>query len=202
MFNRVIIRKIGDRDKIAVQEQQKPFVLWLTGLSGSGKSTLANSLNKKLYELGCRCCLLDGDDVRQGVNKDLGFTPEDRKENIRRIAETAKLLVNNNIIVIVACISPFLEDRNKAKKLLYNDNFIEIFVDASIKTCKDRDSKGLYKKALEGKICNFTGIDSPYEKPENAEMYLNTERVSVSHSVDKIVNFLSENHLLPCIVSK
>jgi len=155
-------------------KSQKPVCIWLTGLSGSGKSTIANLLEKRLYAEGKHTYLLDGDNVRHGLNRDLGFTEADRVENIRRVAEVARLMVDAGLMVIVSFISPFRSERDYARSLFEPGEFFEVFVDAPLETCETRDAKGLYAKARQGKIRNFTGIDSPYEKPEKAEVHLDT----------------------------
>jgi bifunctional enzyme CysN/CysC len=162
---------------------QKPCVLWFTGLSGSGKSTLANELEKKLFEMGHRTYVLDGDNVRHGLNKDLGFTIEDRVENIRRVAEVAKLMVDAGLIVLTTFISPYRADREMARSLFNDGDFFEIFVNTPIEVCETRDPKGLYKKARKGEIKNFTGIDSAYEAPEHPDLVINTHK----HSVDEAI---------------
>jgi bifunctional enzyme CysN/CysC len=167
---------------------QKPCVLWFTGLSGSGKSTLANELEKKLFEMGHRTYVLDGDNVRHGLNKDLGFTQEDRIENIRRVAEVAKLMVDAGLIVLTTFISPFRADREMARSLFNEGEFFEIFVDAPIEVCEKRDPKGLYKKARKGEIKNFTGIGSTYEAPEQPDLSINTH----THMVDEAIVRLQE----------
>lgn len=164
-------------------------VIWFTGLSGSGKSTLANAVESHLFELGYKTYVLDGDNVRMGLNKDLGFTDIDRKENIRRIGEVANLFTDSGTLTLTAFISPFREDRQIAREIL-GKNFIEIYVKADLKTCEMRDPKGLYKKARLGEIKNFTGIDSPYEEPENPELIIETDKLTIEESVDKIINFL------------
>jgi bifunctional enzyme CysN/CysC len=169
---------------------QKPCVLWYTGLSGAGKSTIANLVDKKLYALGRHSYLLDGDNVRHGLNKDLGFTAADRVENIRRIAEVAKLMVDAGLIVGTAFISPFRAERRMARALLAPNEFIEIFVDTSLAAAEQRDPKGLYKKARRGELKNFTGIDSPYEIPENPELKIDTSVTSPEAAADIIVAFL------------
>ncbi len=156
---------------------QKSKIIWLTGLSGSGKSTIANELAVKLQNEGKLAYILDGDNIRMGLCKDLGFSDDDRKENIRRIGEVAKLIADTGVIVITAFISPFIEERNNAKEIIGND-FIEVFVDASLEICEDRDPKGFYKKARSGEIPKFTGISSPYEKPINPDIYINTGDMS------------------------
>ena len=176
-----------DREKI---KNQKGVVLWFTGLSGSGKSTIANELEYKLNQMGYHTYLLDGDNIRHGLNKDLGFNEEDRSENIRRISEVAKLFVDAGIITITAFISPFIKDRKKAKNIIGNNDFIEVFIDTPFEECARRDPKGLYKKALRGEIKNFTGIDSPYEKPINPDIYIDTIKNDIISSVDLIINYL------------
>jgi len=159
----------------AKQKNQKPCILWFTGLSGSGKSTLANALEQKLFELNYHTYLLNGDNIRCDINNDLGFDEKSRVENIRRIGEIAKLFVDSGLIVITAFISPFIKDRKFVRNLVDKDEFIEIFIDTSLEICEKRDPKGLYKKVRDGKIKNFTGIDSPYEKPLNPDLYLDTQ---------------------------
>jgi adenylylsulfate kinase len=163
-----------EREKLI---SQKSKVIWLTGLSGSGKSTVANELALKLQNEGKLAYILDGDNIRMGLCKDLSFSDDDRKENIRRIGEVAKLIADTGVIVITAFISPFIEERNNAKEIIGND-FIEVFVDASLEICEDRDPKGFYKKARSGEIPKFTGISSPYEKPINPDIYINTGDMS------------------------
>ena len=167
---------------------QKPILIWLSGISGSGKSTIANELEKKLYENNFLSYLLDGDNIRIGLNKDLGFTDDDRKENIRRISEVSRLMLDAGLIVITAFISPFKEERQLAKSLVLEKNYFLVHVDCSVEKCEERDVKGLYKKARAGEIKNFTGIDSPYEVPENPNLIVNTEKESVDESVKKIFN--------------
>ena len=171
----------------------KGKVLWFTGLSGSGKSTLANALEDKLNSNNYSTYILDGDNVRLGLNKDLGFSPEDRKENIRRISEVAKLFADSGKIIITAFISPYANDRDEARRLIGED-FIEIFVNTPLEECIKRDSKGLYKRALNGEIKGFTGIDAPYEAPENPEIKL--ENLPIENLVSKILKYLAdENHI-------
>ena len=169
---------------------QKPCVVWFTGLSGSGKSTIANILEQKLHTIGKRTYLLDGDNVRHGLNKDLGFTDTDRVENIRRVAEVSKLMVDAGLITLVSFISPFKSERQMARDLLSSDEFFEIFVNTPLEECEKRDPKGLYKKARAGELKNFTGIDSSYEKPENPDLILNTESSNAEELTDQIINFL------------
>ncbi len=183
--NHKVSRK--DREKI---KNQKGCALWFTGLSGSGKSTIANEVEYQLNLKGYHTYLLDGDNLRHGLNKDLGFSFEDRVENIRRVAEVAKLFVDAGIIVLVAFISPFLKEREKAKEIIGKENFIEIFVDTPLKECIKRDPKGLYKKALNKEITEFTGIDSPYEPPENPDVRIKTLEQSVEEAGDFIISYL------------
>ncbi len=166
--------------------KQQPLLIWLSGLSGSGKSTIANKLEKKLYENGCLSYLLDGDNIRVGLNNDLDFTDEGRKENIRRIAEVSRLMIDAGLIVITAFISPFDKERELAKSLVLENNYFLVHVNCSVVKCEERDVKGLYKKARNGEIKNFTGIDSPYEIPKNPNLIVNTEKESINESVDKI----------------
>ena len=169
----------------------KGQVLWLTGLSGAGKSTIANALEKELYAQGNKTYILDGDNVRHGLNKDLGFTDKDRVENIRRVAEVAKLMCDAGLIVITAFISPFRSEREMARSLFLKNEFSEIYISTPLKIAEKRDPKGLYKKARKGQIPNFTGIDSPYEKPINAELEIDTSKTSISESVRKIIKIIS-----------
>lgn len=172
------------------------FVLWLTGLSGAGKSTLANALEVALFEAGIHTYLLDGDNLRMGINRNLGFSAEDRSENIRRVGEVAKLFVDAGMVIITAVISPLEEDRRKARASFQDGEFIEVFVDCPIDVCKERDPKGLYKKALEGEIKNFTGIDSPYERPVEPEMTVRTDLYEVSELVEQVMEQLKARGLL------
>ena len=174
-------------------KNQKPCILWFTGLSGSGKSTLANALEVKLFELKCHTYLLDGDNVRHGLNSDLGFDDKSRVENIRRIGEVSKLFVDSGSIVITAFISPFIEDRELVRSLVESHEFIEVFVDAPLEVCEQRDPKGLYKKARDGEIANFTGISSPYEKPLNPEIHIINDKSDINDNIDIITNFLKQN---------
>ena len=169
---------------------QKPCVVWFTGLSGSGKSTIANILEQKLHTIGKRTYLLDGDNVRHGLNKDLGFTDADRVENIRRVAEVSKLMVDAGLITLVSFISPFKSERQMARDLLSSDEFFEIFVNTPLEECEKRDPKGLYKKARAGELKNFTGIDSLYEEPENPDLILDTASSNAEELTDQIINFL------------
>ena len=173
---------------------QSPCVVWFTGLSGSGKSTIANILEQKLHTIGKRTYLLDGDNVRHGLNKDLGFTDTDRVENIRRVAEVSKLMVDAGLITLVSFISPFKSERQMARNLLSSDEFFEIFVNTSLEECEKRDPKGLYKKARAGELKNFTGIDSSYEEPENPDLILNTSSGNAEQLTDQIINFLKDKN--------
>ena len=166
--------------------------MWLTGLSGSWKSTIANELEKSLFKRGVRSYILDGDNIRHGLNKDLGFTNADRVENIRRVAEVAKLMVEAGLLVITAFISPFRSERAVARALFDQDEFIEVFVNVPIEVAESRDPKGLYKKARQGDLPNFTGIDSDYEIPESAELEVNTSDLNLEQSVIKILEFLDK----------
>ena len=175
---------------------QKPALLWFTGLSGAGKSTIADQLEKKLHALGKHTFVLDGDNVRHGLNRDLGFTEADRVENIRRVSEVAKLFVEAGLITLVSFISPFRAEREMARDLVAPGEFIEIFVNTPLETCEQRDPKGLYKKARRGELQNFTGLDSPYEPPENPELTLNARSESASDLADRIIDFMQQRGML------
>ena len=166
------------------------MVIWFTGLSGSGKSTLAHSVEEELHKQCCRTFVLDGDNVRHGLNSDLGFSLEDREENIRRIAEVSKLFYDSGIFLIVSFISPYNKDREYARKLIGKD-FIEVYVKCSIEECKNRDPKGLYKKVEKGEILNFTGISDPYEIPKNPEIVLNTENLLIDECIKKLLKHIN-----------
>lgn len=187
--------KITKKNRIE-QLQQSPCVLWFTGLSGSGKSTLAGALEEKLFSMGYHVYLLDGDNVRHGLCKDLGFSDQDRVENIRRIGEVSKLMVDAGMIVLAAFISPFRQDRQIVRQLVDDQEFIEIHVNTPLEVCEQRDPKGLYKKARRGEIKNFTGIDSVYEQPENPELVIETHRQPFEKSVAQIVTYLMERGVL------
>lgn len=180
----------------AMQKNQKPCVVWLTGLSGAGKSTIAKELDSKLYMLGVHSYILDGDNLRIGINKGLGFSDAERSENIRRTAEITKLFVDAGLVVIVAIISPFTNDRNIARMLFEEHEFIEVFVDAPLDVVEQRDTKGLYKKAREGEFKNFTGIDSPYEPPLKPEIYVPTHVISSNEATNKILNYILEKKFI------
>jgi bifunctional enzyme CysN/CysC len=175
---------------------QRPVLLWFTGLSAAGKSTIANSLEQKLHALGKRTFVVDGDNVRHGLNRDLGFTLADRVENIRRVAEVAKLFVEAGLIPIVSFISPFRAEREMARGLMAADEFIEIFVDTPLEICEQRDPKGLYRKARRGELRNFTGLDSPYERPINPELTLDAFNNGASDLADTVIRFMQQRGLL------
>ena len=170
--------------------KHKSVVLWFTGLSGSGKSTMSHALEERLFNKGCRTFVLDGDNVRHGLNSNLGFSHKDRTENIRRIGEVSKLMMEAGFIVMTAFISPYREDRIAVRNLITNGDFIEIFCKASLDTCEARDLKGFYRRARAGEIKNYTGIDSPYEVPENPELIIDTDQETLDESVARIVRFL------------
>ena len=172
------------------QNNHASFVIWLTGLSGAGKSTLANGIEQLLFKKGIKCYSLDGDNVRLGINSDLDFSESGRKENIRRVAEIAKLMADAGMIVIASFISPFKEDREMAKKIIGEKHFIEVFVDCPLEVCEKRDSKGLYEKARHGLIKEFTGISSPYEKPENPDLTISSAVTNIDESVQQVAVFL------------
>jgi bifunctional enzyme CysN/CysC len=179
-------KMIIDQDARARLKHQLPRCIWLTGLSASGKSTIANFLEKKLHDEGLHTFLLDGDNVRQGLNRDLGFTADDRVENLRRVAEVAKLMVEAGLIVIVAFISPYRAERASARSLFREGEFVEVFIDTPLEECERRDPKGLYAKARAGNLVNFTGIDSPYEVPEYPDVRLATVGVEPAESVESL----------------
>ena len=185
-----------DRDRLM---NQKGATLWFTGLSGSGKSTIAVALEEALFERGHLSYRLDGDNIRLGINKNLGFSAEDRTENIRRIGEIAKLFVDSSVIALTSFISPYREDRDKVRVLHEEAGmpFIEVFVDCSLDEAEKRDPKGLYKKARAGEIKNFTGIDDPYEAPENAEIHLHTDQMTLQEEVDLLLEYLTKQNILP-----
>jgi adenylylsulfate kinase len=182
----------NDREKLL---NQKGILLWFTGLSGSGKSTIATELEKRLHSIGKLTYILDGDNIRHGLNSDLDFSEEHRKENIRRISEVAKLFLDGGFIVISTFISPFLQERQNARELVGID-FVEVFINCSLENCEKRDPKSLYKKARNGEIKNFTGLDSPYEIPKNPELVIDTGKIDISDSVNLIVDYLIEKNIL------
>ena len=181
--------KVGKKERQQALHQ-KPTLLWFTGLSGSGKSTLADKLEQELHKKGFKTYLLDGDNVRHGLNKDIDFSEQGRTENIRRIAEVAKLMLDAGLIVLTAFISPFIKDRQMVRDLVEDGEFVEIFVDAPLAVCESRDVKGLYEKARSGKIANFTGISSPYEKPENPDLVIDTDTLSIEEATEKILGIV------------
>jgi len=180
----------------SIQKKQQPCVLWFTGLSGAGKSTIAGAVEQKLYEMGHHTYLLDGDNVRHGLNKDLGFSDDDRIENIRRIGETAKLFVDAGLIALTAFISPFRSDRQLVRDLVSEYEFIEVHIATPIDVCESRDPKGLYKKARAGEIKNFTGIDSDYELPEKPEIVVNTAELDIEQCADLVIDYLKKHRMI------
>ena len=189
LFQQEILVSVEDRSRI---KNQKPLVLWFTGLSGSGKSTIASSLNLLLAQKGFSSYLLDGDNIRLGINSDLDFSDEGRKENIRRVAEIAKLFADASEIVLCSFVSPFEEDRKQAKQVIGENFFIEIFVNCPLEECEKRDVKGLYKMARAGEILNFTGISSPYEEPRNPTLEIKTDKLSIDESVQEIYKIIKD----------
>jgi len=185
-----------DQGARAEMKQQRACVLWFTGLSASGKSTIANLVEKRLYAMGRHTYLLDGDNVRHGLNRDLGFTEADRVENIRRVAEVARLMADAGLVVLVSFISPFRAERRMARGLLEPGEFIEVFVDTPLAVAETRDPKGLYKKARRGELKNFTGVDSPYEPPEQPEMRIDTTSLQPEEATEAIVQFMVDAGLL------
>ena len=185
------------RDERSQQRGHRSAILWFTGLSGSGKSTLANAVNAALFERGLATYVLDGDNIRHGLCKDLGFSDADREENIRRIGEVAKLFLDSGVIVLTAFVSPFRADRDKARALVADGDFIEIHCAADLSVCESRDPKGLYAKARSGAIKDFTGISSPYEEPENPELKVNTGDQDLDASVNTVITALEERGVIP-----
>lgn len=179
-----------------LQAGHKPVILWFTGLSGAGKSTLAHAVEKALFDKGCRTFVVDGDNVRHGLCADLGFTADDRQENIRRIGEMSKLFLQAGVITLTAFISPFRSDRNRVRSLVGVNEFIEIYCKADLNVCEQRDVKGLYAKARRGEIANFTGISSPYEPPQNPELIIDTGTNSVEASVNTVLGFLKQQGII------
>lgn len=189
-LSRVTLKEIEDRNG------HDGCVIWFTGLSASGKSTIAVEVERQLFDLMCHVRILDGDNVRHGLNKDLGFAKEDREENIRRISEVSKLFRATGMICINAFISPFQRDRDQARKLIDEGHFFEVYIKASIEKCIERDPKGIYKKALSGEIKDFTGISSPYEAPEDPELTIDTEKHDVKESAEILIQFLKEKGIV------
>lgn len=190
-------QEIKKEDRMKLMKQ-KPCLLWFTGLSGSGKSTIANALEEMLYSNNNFTYLLDGDNIRHGLNSDLGFDEKSRIENIRRVGEVSKLFVDSGLIVLSAFISPFKKDRDLVRSLFKENEFIEIFIDTSIDICEKRDPKGLYKKARLGKIKDFTGIDSPYEKPGNPEIHIKNNDISIEDACNQIIDYLETKEYINC----
>lgn len=184
------------RAERSANKNQKPCLLWFTGLSGSGKSTIANALDVALHKRGYHTFLLDGDNVRHGLCRDLGFSDDDREENIRRVGEVCKLFADAGLIVMSAFISPFTSDRRLVRKLFPAGEFIEVYMDTPLATCEERDPKGLYQKARSGEITHFTGIDSPYEVPAHPEIRLDTSRHSVDECVESLIAYLLEREMI------
>lgn len=178
------------RELRELQNKHKSTVLWFTGLSGSGKSTLAHAVEEKLHQCGCRTFVLDGDNVRHGLCSDLGFEDSDRRENIRRVGEIAKLFIEAGIITLTAFISPFLEDRNRVRSIFQNGNFLEVYCKCPLEVCAQRDVKGLYQRARDGKVKQFTGISSPYEPPKNPELIVETDKLTLEESVIQVMGLL------------
>lgn len=174
----------------------KSVLLWLTGLSGSGKSTLSHAVEEELYQRGCRTYVLDGDNVRHGLCSDLGFQEVDRRENIRRVGETAKLFVEAGVVTLTAFISPFIDDRTRVRSMFPHGNFLEVFCDCSLAVCEQRDVKGLYQKARKGDIKNFTGINSPYEPPVKPELVIQTEKQTLQESVELVIRMLENRGIV------
>ena len=181
--------QVSKSDRIKLNNHNS-FLMWFTGLSGSGKSTIANLVELELNKKGIKTYTLDGDNIRKGINKDLSFTPEDRTENIRRIAEIANLMVDSGLVVLAAFVSPYKKDRQNIKNIVKDVNFVEVYVNTSVEECERRDVKGLYKKARAGEIENMTGISAPYEAPENPDVEIKTEEKTVEESVQYILNHI------------
>lgn len=169
---------------------QNSFLMWFTGLSGSGKSTIANVVEQKLQEQGVKTYILDGDNIRKGINSDLNFSPQDRTENIRRIAEVANLMVDAGLVVLAAFVSPYKKDRENIKSIVKDVNFVEVYINTSLDECERRDVKGLYQKARAGEIKNMTGISAPYEAPEHPDIEIKTEELTVDVAVQKIIDYI------------
>lgn len=173
------------------ENNHNSFLIWFTGLSGSGKSTIANIVEQELYKKGIKTYILDGDNIRKGINADLSFSPEDRTENIRRISEISNLMIDAGLVTLAAFVSPYKKDRDNIRSIVKDVNFVEIFINTSVEECERRDVKGLYKKARAGEIKNMTGISAPYEAPENPDLVINTEKETVEEAVEKIIDFIT-----------
>ena len=189
---------VGEVDKAArtAAHGHRGAVLWFTGLSGSGKSTIGHRVERMLIERGAFAYVLDGDNIRHGLNSDLGFTPEDRVENIRRIGEVARLFSDAGALVVSAFISPYRKDRDRIRGLMGKGEFVEVFVDTPLEVCEARDPKGLYKKARAGEISNFTGLDAPYEAPESPEVHLRTADLSIDEAATQVIRYLEQQNIL------
>ena len=185
-----------NRDSRKKLKQHKSILLWFTGLSGSGKSTIANCVEQELHKNSIHTYTLDGDNIRKGLNSDLSFSPEDRSENIRRIAETARLMIDAGLVVLAAFVSPYRNDREHIRKIVGDDNMVEIYINTSIEECERRDVKGLYKKARKGEIKNMTGISAPYESPLHPDIQINTEEVTIVDATKQIINFINPKLIL------
>ena len=177
-------------------KQHQPLLLWFTGLSGSGKSTIANCVEQELHKNSIHTYTLDGDNIRKGLNSDLSFSPEDRSENIRRIAETAHLMIDAGLLVLAAFVSPYRNDRDHVRKIVGDDNMVEVYINTSVEECERRDVKGLYKKARKGEIKNMTGISAPYESPLHPDIQINTEEVTIVDATKQIINFINPKLIL------
>jgi len=198
MSNKNIVwhdHEISKRER-AVLKEQKPCILWFTGLSGSGKSTVANAVERKLVAHRKHTYLLDGDNIRMGLNRGLGFSDEERIENIRRIGEVAKLFVDAGVIVLTAFISPFQRERDSVRALVEENEFVEVYIDTPLEVCESRDPKGLYEKARKGEIPNFTGISSPYEAPQYPEVHIETEHLTIEEAADQVMAYLEKKGYL------
>lgn len=182
--------QVSKKDRITAN-QHNSFLIWFTGLSGSGKSTIANLVEKALFEKGIHTYTLDGDNIRKGINNDLSFSPEDRTENIRRIAEVSNLMIDAGLVVLAAFVSPYKKDRENIRTIVKDVNFVEIYINTSVEECERRDVKGLYKKARAGEIKNMTGISAPYEAPERPDVEIKTEEESIEDSVKRIIDYIT-----------
>jgi adenylylsulfate kinase len=182
---------ISKKDRILMNGHQS-FLIWFTGLSGSGKSTIANKVEYALHNRNIRTYALDGDNIRKGINNDLGFSPGDRSENIRRIGEISKLFIDAGVVVLAAFVSPYKKDREAVKSIVGKNNFVEVYINTSLEECEKRDVKGLYKKARRGEIKDFTGINAPYEAPESPDIEIKTEQFNIDQSVSKIMDYIRQ----------
>ena len=185
-----------NRDSRKKLKQHQSILLWFTGLSGSGKSTIANSVEQELHKNSIHTYTLDGDNIRKGLNSDLSFSPKDRSENIRRIAETAHLMMDAGLVVLAAFVSPYRNDRDHVRNIVGNDNMVEIYINTSVEECERRDVKGLYKKARKGEIKNMTGVSAPYEPPLHPDIQINTEKVTIINATKQIINFINPKLIL------